>query len=247
MCSRSSRVSMQTLFRSLKVPQTLPTHRIIEFAAKHRLPAIYGSREYVVASGLISYGPDVANVFRRTAGYVDRILRGAKPADFARSHADGNPFSWANRSGVVPKNNHEAVRGSEEDRICGHRLKLAAHGLHAAAAISASSRGWPTGPYWAWTPCRRVPASGQSRRHVAGKCPDVAIPAASEPAGAKTGRALMTAFANTRISPTVGFADEVSGSVSRLSSVYSLRWTAFAQGFQSTSWIPASRKWNNGH
>jgi putative ABC transport system substrate-binding protein len=54
---------------------------IIEFAAKNRLPAVYGSREYAADGGLIAYGPEVADIFYHTAGYVDRILKGAKPAD----------------------------------------------------------------------------------------------------------------------------------------------------------------------
>jgi putative tryptophan/tyrosine transport system substrate-binding protein len=56
-------------------------HLIIEFAAKNRLPAIYQTSDYVAAGGLIAYGPDLANLYRRVAGYVDRILKGAKPAD----------------------------------------------------------------------------------------------------------------------------------------------------------------------
>src|SRR5262245_35520196 len=54
---------------------------IITLAARHRLPAVYSDRGSVVAGGLISYGPDRLDQFRRTAGYVDRILRGEKPAD----------------------------------------------------------------------------------------------------------------------------------------------------------------------
>ena len=54
---------------------------IIEFAAKNRLPAIYGVREFAADGGLIAYGPDLADTFHRSAGYVDRILKGAKPAD----------------------------------------------------------------------------------------------------------------------------------------------------------------------
>ena len=46
-----------------------------------RLPTVHGSRPYVEAGGLLSYGPDVAHMFRRAAEYVDRILRGAKPGD----------------------------------------------------------------------------------------------------------------------------------------------------------------------
>jgi putative ABC transport system substrate-binding protein len=56
-------------------------HLIIEFAAKNRLPAIYGAREYATAGGLIAYGADVADQYRRGAQYVDLILKGAKPAD----------------------------------------------------------------------------------------------------------------------------------------------------------------------
>ena len=48
---------------------------------KDRLPAVYGSREYVEAGGLMSYGADLADSYRRVAYYVDRILKGTKPAD----------------------------------------------------------------------------------------------------------------------------------------------------------------------
>ena len=54
---------------------------IVTLAARHRLPAVYVFREYVVEGGLISYGPDLTEQYRAAAGYVDRILRGEKPAD----------------------------------------------------------------------------------------------------------------------------------------------------------------------
>ena len=54
---------------------------IIALAARHRLPAVYALRFFVTGGGLVSYGPDVIDQFRRAAGYVDRILKGAKPAD----------------------------------------------------------------------------------------------------------------------------------------------------------------------
>jgi len=57
------------------------TERIIELAAQHRLPAMYDVRSFVEAGGLVSYGPSLAEMFRRAAYYVDRILKGAKPAD----------------------------------------------------------------------------------------------------------------------------------------------------------------------
>jgi putative ABC transport system substrate-binding protein len=55
--------------------------RIITLAAKHKLPAMYLLRDAVVAGGLIAYGPDFAVMFRRSADYVDKILKGARPAD----------------------------------------------------------------------------------------------------------------------------------------------------------------------
>jgi putative ABC transport system substrate-binding protein len=56
--------------------------RLVELAARHRLPAIYAQREFVAGSGgLMSYGADYQHQFRRAATYVDKILRGAKPAD----------------------------------------------------------------------------------------------------------------------------------------------------------------------
>jgi putative ABC transport system substrate-binding protein len=54
---------------------------IITLAARHRLPAVYAWRYFVTAGGLISYGPDSIDQYRRAAGYVDRILKGEKPAD----------------------------------------------------------------------------------------------------------------------------------------------------------------------
>jgi putative tryptophan/tyrosine transport system substrate-binding protein len=54
---------------------------IIGLAARAKLPAVYFARQYVVAGGLISYGPDFADQYRRAASYVDRILKGEKPAD----------------------------------------------------------------------------------------------------------------------------------------------------------------------
>jgi ABC-type uncharacterized transport system substrate-binding protein len=54
---------------------------IITLAARHKLPAIYFERSYVAGGGLISYGSDYIDHYRRAAGYVDRILKGAKPAD----------------------------------------------------------------------------------------------------------------------------------------------------------------------
>ena len=54
---------------------------IVTLAARHKLPAVYSARFFVTDGGLISYGPDLIDQYRRAAGYVDRILKGEKPAD----------------------------------------------------------------------------------------------------------------------------------------------------------------------
>ena len=55
--------------------------RIVEFAAEHRLPAIYESSDFVDVGGLMSFGPNISDLYRRAAAYVDKILKGAKPGD----------------------------------------------------------------------------------------------------------------------------------------------------------------------
>ena len=55
--------------------------RIAEFAVKHGLPSIGVYREFVEAGGLMVYGASIPDVFRRSVGYIDKILKGAKPAD----------------------------------------------------------------------------------------------------------------------------------------------------------------------
>jgi putative ABC transport system substrate-binding protein len=72
------------------VPQVFPLsspffaterRRLADLAAKVRLPAFYEHRDYVDVGGFMSYGPNFAEIFRRAAAYVDKILKGAKPAD----------------------------------------------------------------------------------------------------------------------------------------------------------------------
>lgn len=68
----------------LQVDSTLfSTHRarLVQLAATSRLPVMYGVREYVDAGGLMSYGSHASDQWRRAATYVDKILKGAKPAD----------------------------------------------------------------------------------------------------------------------------------------------------------------------
>jgi putative tryptophan/tyrosine transport system substrate-binding protein len=62
--------------------------QITDFAAKNRLPAIYGLREFVDAGGFIAYGAHILDLWRRSTGYVDKILRGAKPSDLPVEHSD---------------------------------------------------------------------------------------------------------------------------------------------------------------
>ena len=62
--------------------------QIVALAARHRLPAMYASREFIDAGGLMVYGSNVFDLYRRTAGYVDRILKGARPADLPVERAE---------------------------------------------------------------------------------------------------------------------------------------------------------------
>ena len=55
--------------------------RITKLAAAHRLPTMFEAREFVQAGGLMSYGPDIAHMSYLAAGYVDKVLKGAKPGD----------------------------------------------------------------------------------------------------------------------------------------------------------------------
>jgi putative ABC transport system substrate-binding protein len=60
---------------------------VVSLAAKYRLPAVYAYRYYAVAGGLASYGVDDVSEYRRAASYVDRILKGEKPADLPVQYA----------------------------------------------------------------------------------------------------------------------------------------------------------------
>jgi putative ABC transport system substrate-binding protein len=60
---------------------TVNRDRIIALAARYKVPAVYPLRYFAVSGGLISYGPDRLEPYRRAAGYVDRILKGEKPAE----------------------------------------------------------------------------------------------------------------------------------------------------------------------
>jgi putative tryptophan/tyrosine transport system substrate-binding protein len=76
-------LSFTGLDQSLPLDDQFCRHRdpIIALAARHRLPAVYPYRIFVDSGGLMSYGTDSTDSYRRAAGYVDRILKGEKPAD----------------------------------------------------------------------------------------------------------------------------------------------------------------------
>jgi putative ABC transport system substrate-binding protein len=57
------------------------SRRVVDLAAQSRLPAIYSAREFVDAGGLMAYGASIPDLYRRSAGYVGKILKGANPAD----------------------------------------------------------------------------------------------------------------------------------------------------------------------
>jgi putative ABC transport system substrate-binding protein len=76
--SRTGADALTTLLGTLG---TTHQTQITEFAAKSRLPAMYEVREFVEVGGLMSYGPSLADLYRRAAAYVDKIVKGAKPAD----------------------------------------------------------------------------------------------------------------------------------------------------------------------
>jgi ABC-type uncharacterized transport system substrate-binding protein len=76
-----ARVPNRGLIVSLSTSSIAFREQIVALAARHRLPAVYPSRLDAAVGGLISYGPDMLDQYRRVAGYVDRILKGEKPAE----------------------------------------------------------------------------------------------------------------------------------------------------------------------
>jgi putative ABC transport system substrate-binding protein len=77
----AARKRLEAVVVSESTRNTEQREQIAQLAAGHRIPAMYGRREFVDAGGLMSYGPSYVEFFRRAAVYVDKILKGAKPAD----------------------------------------------------------------------------------------------------------------------------------------------------------------------
>jgi putative tryptophan/tyrosine transport system substrate-binding protein len=79
--ARANREGAQALIATASPLINTQQRQVLDFAAKNRLPAMYETSEFVEAGGLMSYAPNFADLWRRAAGYVDKILKGAKPAD----------------------------------------------------------------------------------------------------------------------------------------------------------------------
>ena len=107
---------------------------IIALAARHRLPAVYPARLFVTSGGLISYGPDSVDSYRHAAGYVDRILKGEKPADLPvqapTKYETGHQPQ--DRQGARPRRAADAARarrrGDRVERAALLHLLTAAYG-----------------------------------------------------------------------------------------------------------------------
>ena len=79
--SEMPKAGAQALLVVLSPLMTLNSKRIVDLAVKHRLPGMYATRQFVEEGGLMAYGPSIGDLYRRAATYVDKILKGANPAD----------------------------------------------------------------------------------------------------------------------------------------------------------------------
>ncbi|MGH7765913.1 MAG: ABC transporter substrate-binding protein [Candidatus Binatia bacterium] len=79
--ARAKKERAQALITSTGILINTQQHQVVDFAAKNRLPAMYANSEWVEAGGLMSYAPNYTDLFRRAADFVDKILKGSKPAD----------------------------------------------------------------------------------------------------------------------------------------------------------------------
>jgi hypothetical protein len=122
---------------------TLVHHQLlIRLAQQHRVPAVYAFRPLVAQGALMSYGPDPYDMFRRSASYVDRILKGAKPADLPRSAANEvrTGHQPQDRQGTRPPNSRQAARHRRRgDRM--KRREFIVHGNHGQLSASRGNHG----------------------------------------------------------------------------------------------------------
>jgi putative ABC transport system substrate-binding protein len=84
--ARAKSEGSQALIASPDPRINIQQRQILDFAAKNRLPAIYGTSEFVAAGGLMSYAPNYSDLYRRAADFVDKILKGTKPTDIPVEH-----------------------------------------------------------------------------------------------------------------------------------------------------------------
>jgi putative ABC transport system substrate-binding protein len=77
----ASRDHVDALVVALDALTQTNRHLIADLALKHRLPAVYVAREFIEAGGLVAYGPNYPDLYRRAATYIDKIFKGAKPGD----------------------------------------------------------------------------------------------------------------------------------------------------------------------
>ena len=91
--------------------------RIADFAAKHRLPSMFNLPESVRAGGLLAYGPDLADLFRRAATYVDKILKGAKPSRSPGAAADQVPAGHQPEDRKSPRPHRAAIALARADEV----------------------------------------------------------------------------------------------------------------------------------
>ena len=90
--STMTKANVRALFVGDNPAYLIHRDQLLALAAKHRLPTLFGHREFVPAGGLMSYGPSLADVFRRAAGYVEKIRKGAKPANLPVDQASKFEF-----------------------------------------------------------------------------------------------------------------------------------------------------------
>jgi ABC transporter substrate binding protein len=101
---------------------------IVALAARHRLPAVYSVRAFVADGGLISYGPDEIDQYRQAAGYIDRILKGEKPANLPvqAPNQTQSCHKFKDRQGARPRSPGDCAR----PRRRGDRIKVFSAAVH---------------------------------------------------------------------------------------------------------------------